>query len=190
MQQPHSMQSTRRSYCSPSAVSFSYPRFASFNLATWLKCASSRRSIKSAHVDHQVADHREVAQRLDPQGSAVVRHRADGGDAGQLFHAVDAHAAGAAGGVVAGVPEGQAAVVKSPDTLDAIQDVFIRVDLQLKRLGGCFAVAFLAGNDKGYFPFFCSLVSSFVLRSRLAPVKKDRIPVGGPARLLWWCRGP
>ena len=134
MQQPHSMQSTRRSYSLAVRRVFFIAQVGIVQAGDLAEVRLVQAQIDIAHIHHQVADHREVAQRLNPQRPAIVGHRADGGDAGQLFHAVDAHTARPAGGMVAGVPEGQAAVVESPDAFDAVQHIFIRVDLQLKGL--------------------------------------------------------
>jgi len=55
---------------------------------------------------------------------------------------------------MAGMAEDQAAVVKGPDALDAIQHVFIRVNFHGERLLVRLAVTLLSRNHISDVPFF------------------------------------
>jgi len=79
-------------------------------------------------------------------------HGADCGDAGQFFTAIDPHSASAAGGVMTGVPVGEGTVMKSPDALNRIQDVFVWIHIEGIRLVTGFFSCALTVNFEGNLP--------------------------------------
>ena len=119
---PHSMQSSRRTNASCSAGGCA--------VGSDLADADDRvlvgeALVERAHVDDDVGARRQVGERLDADLTLVVGERAH---AGQLLAAVDAHAAGAARGVHAGMAQRQRAVAVQLDPAQRLDQRRVRSD--------------------------------------------------------------
>jgi hypothetical protein len=111
--------------------------------------------VHSPHIDRQIADHREIAQRFDADGPAIASNFTDGRAPGKCFYAIDLQPTSAAGGMMAGMAVDKRTIMKRPNPFDAIQHVFIGVNLYLKFVEKRSPPAFLAINLVGYIPIFC-----------------------------------
>ena len=99
---------------------------------------------EAVHLDDQVGEDGQVRQRLDRNLRPVVLDRAH---ASERLAAVDLHAAGAARGVQAGMPESQRRIAVVLDPAERIEHGRVRTDRDLELVEALAAVAALVAVD-------------------------------------------
>ncbi len=146
---------------------------------------------EAVHLDHEIADDREVRERSDLDGVAVVRERRL---AGELRGAVHVHPAAAADGHPARPAVRERRVDLVLDVVQRVEDLPLGTtgDLVALRLGRLVHVRVEASHDEGALPEFAAVRhqyfrSSGCNRVIVTAFFSSRGPAG-VKNIIEWCR--